>query len=289
MVDVYLAEKPRAKEWFPDHIPGLYRLSKGEVLDDIDYIQSNLAGDGGPGSRIKRRNKPQGDDERAAKKSRLTQKIKEGEADITEIKGNYAQLRRTLDTNRAQMVQYRDLIAQTKRELQAVADDRKNMEEKLLSVREDLVQSARKSAQSKSEYEISIQQLKELLHTENNLTAAAAGRLGELQELRKEFEKRDDRIAELECELSNKHRQIQMMEDVLKAKSDSESPETTQMLDVVRSNTQRLEAFERQLNERSSALAERERKQEDQLKQMNAKVQELTEANKKTDRSQTRS
>ena len=42
MVDVYLAEKPRNKEWFPEHIPGLYRLSKGEVLDDIDYIQSNL-------------------------------------------------------------------------------------------------------------------------------------------------------------------------------------------------------------------------------------------------------
>ena len=42
MVDVYLSEKPRSKEWFPESIPGLYKLSKGEVLDDIDFINNNL-------------------------------------------------------------------------------------------------------------------------------------------------------------------------------------------------------------------------------------------------------
>jgi hypothetical protein len=41
-MDVYLTEKPRAKEWFADNIPGLYKLSKGEVLDDIDFINNNL-------------------------------------------------------------------------------------------------------------------------------------------------------------------------------------------------------------------------------------------------------
>ncbi len=33
-------KKVPAKEWFPS-LPGLHQLSKAEVLEDLDYIQSN--------------------------------------------------------------------------------------------------------------------------------------------------------------------------------------------------------------------------------------------------------
>ena len=39
-MDQYFDDKPRQREWFPDYIPGLHRLSRNEIFDDLDSIQA---------------------------------------------------------------------------------------------------------------------------------------------------------------------------------------------------------------------------------------------------------
>lgn len=50
MADVYLTSNPKKAD-FPEHVPGLYILSKGEILDDLDYISSCVQADTNTSSR----------------------------------------------------------------------------------------------------------------------------------------------------------------------------------------------------------------------------------------------
>lgn len=57
-MEVFLkTSKRKRKAYFPEHIPGLFPLSRGDVIDDLDFLQSSdlTNADNLPAKRMKQR------------------------------------------------------------------------------------------------------------------------------------------------------------------------------------------------------------------------------------------
>lgn len=154
MVDVYLAEKPRSKEWFPESIPGLFRLGKGEIQDDIDYIHSNI---GDRNSRRKRKNKedkrgpaPATEEDRMSKRARLQAKTAQAKKLAAQLKSSHQSLRQDLQQTRLQITATRVELSRLGREVQVVTEEKNRLEEAVEEEKSKLesVKSGCKATQS---------------------------------------------------------------------------------------------------------------------------------------------
>lgn len=135
-MDLYLASagQPRAKDWFPDNIPGLYRLSKGEIGDDIDFIQSNV---GERNLRRKRKNKEEKrntvvntEEERLSKRARLQAKAAQAKKIALKLKTSHQSLRQELQTTRADIASSRSGISRTRRSAAVALSEKKYLQAK---------------------------------------------------------------------------------------------------------------------------------------------------------------
>lgn len=218
MVDLYLNEKPRTKEWFPEHIPGLFKLSKDEVMDDIDYISANVpfarnisVQERERPSRCKRnknRNMEKAEKERASagikveegpsKRARLQNKVDQAMKHVSDVKKTHKDIRQKLETIRTEILHFRDLNAQTERNIESSTQERDEVEQKYHRLQADYIQNVQSAEQSRAEYENRVNQLMKQLTEENKLITENADHLEKFKALQSEIKKRNDRISVLD-------------------------------------------------------------------------------------------
>lgn len=223
-----MAEKPRTKEWFPDNIPGLYKLSKGEVVDDIDFINSNVPFSSNErASRYKRKTKLEEDDKAQrpvgatattprgspSKRARLYGKVTTERKREANLRASSQALRHELEAARADTIQHRDGIGRTRREIAFIQEERASLQAQHAQSQEEhkALLLAKEEEQAKYERELTA-----MMNQRLQGNKVYEGRLPELREMAGALTEKDMVIAELREQMRHAGRVTLMLEEASK-------------------------------------------------------------------------
>ena len=128
-MDIYLKSRPRVKDWFPE-LPGLNRLNKSEVINDLETVQSQLAhiaADEEANPHKRKLSVMAGSQEAQAntanKRARLLAKFELELKGFNADKANMRRIREQVDHLRSESASLRQGLPQAKRELANAESD----------------------------------------------------------------------------------------------------------------------------------------------------------------------
>ncbi len=175
-----MAEEGRMqREWFPDAIPGLFRVSKAEAAADLDVIQASLT----RLEQLPQPNPAEAPVDRQSKKSRIIEKLFREAAPHHFNREEHANLRAALDQVRADTLTLKDAMANLRRDHALALRERVAHEHHFQHAHDDMLATVSATEAVRAQYSQALNEFRQQLDLSSDEADVARCRLEDARAL----------------------------------------------------------------------------------------------------------